>query len=528
MGVYVNPGNEGFSLIRAGEYVDKTGLIALVNTSLGTTRRFVCVSRPRRFGKSFAAESLVAYYCCGCDSHGLFEGLAVASSPDYERHLNAYNVIHLDMTAFVGASGADIVPAVESALVRELREQWPLLPEDASLTESILGSVRASGLKFVFVIDEWDAVFREDKANASAQESYVRLLRLLFKNANFTPHAVAAAYLTGILPIKRYGTQSALTDFREFTMVRPGAYAPYVGFTANEVATLASRHGLDLEELRRWYDGYDLPGAGEVYAPYSVMQACENGVVDSYWTSSETYESLRTYIEMNFQDLQDDIVRMIGGESLPVDPGTFQNDLTSIRSRDDVLTLLVHLGYLVYEEGSRTVRIPNEEVRREFVRSVAASAHPRLVEAVRESDALLQSLIAGDEAAVAAGIQRVHDRETTPLFYNDEQSLRSVVKMALLSAIDEYARVEELPSDHGVAEVAYVPRSGSRLPALLVELKWNKPAQTALAQAHQRDYPQVLRDLGTPLVLAGITYDARTKRHDCTIERLDAQDNPLE
>ena len=281
MGMYVNPGNEGFARILRGEYVDKTGIIGLVNKVVNTPQGLVCVSRPRRFGKSFAAESLVSYYCYGCDSRALFSGLEISRDPSFEEHLNAYNVVHLDMTAFTGTVGAEVVPEVTRVLKEDLMREFPDAEHREALPDLLVSIANDTNRKFVFVIDEWDAVFREAAFDTAAQERYVKFLRLLFKNAPFTSRAIAAAYITGILPIKRYGTQSAMTDFSEFTMVRPFRYAPYVGFVEKEVEQLAERHGMSIGELRRWYDGYELPQAGHVYAPYSVMSACTNNGANS-------------------------------------------------------------------------------------------------------------------------------------------------------------------------------------------------------------------------------------------------------
>ena len=314
--------------------------------------------------------------------------------------------------------------------------------------------VEATGRKFVFVIDEWDAPYRLARDNRSAQDAYAEWLRALFKGGGvFTPFAVAGAYLTGILPIKKYNHQSAVSDFREYTMVRPSAYAPYVGFTQDEVDALCDVHGLDVADVRKWYDGYDLYDKGasnNVYAPFSVMCACDVGKTGSYWPSTETYELLREYIEMDFDGLQSELVQAIGGRSLSVDPDGFQNDMTTIECKDDVLTLLVHLGYLAYDLDTGMARVPKDEVRAELARTVARSRQPKLMALVRESAQLLDDLVAMREEEVARGFARVHDRDTSPLFYNNEQALRSVVKSALISAVDEYARIEELPGGEGL------------------------------------------------------------------------------
>ena len=375
----------------------------------------------------------------------------------------------------------------------------------------------------MFVIDEWDAPYRLAQSNTAAQNAYAEWLRALFKGNNFTDEAIAGAYLTGILPIKKYAHQSAVSDFQEYTMVDPASYAPYVGFTEAEVEELCAQHAMDLEDGRRWYDGYDLAGNVGVYAPFSVMRACLRGKTGSYWVSTEAYESLRPYIEMDFDGLQADIARAVGGTSINLDPDGFQNDMTSIMGRDDVLTLLVHLGYLAYDAKSRMARVPNDEVRFELARAISKSRHPKLMELARDSAKLLEDIVAMLEDAVATGFERVHTRDCSPLFYNNEQALRSVVKTALLAAINEYARVEELPGGRGYADIVYLPRRGSMLPALVVELKWNKPVTTALDQIHNQDYPEVLRDLNVPILLVGVTYNARTKQHACRIEVLNEE-----
>lgn len=529
MGTYVNPGNEGFRDIVSGEYVDKTGLIALVNGVIGTPRKLVCSTRPRRFGKTFAAESLVAYYSCGCDSRALFERLEISRDESFERHLNAYNVVRLDMTEFRGAG--DVAEEVKRVILRELREELPSAGagnegHTNEITSALTDFVDATERRFVFVIDEWDAPLRERRSKSS-QEDWVYFLRLLFKNMTFTAKAIAACYMTGILPIVRYGTQSAHSDFREYTFLRPYAYAPFVGLTEAEVEGLAKRHHMDMEELRRWYDGYELSYVDKTvnerlvvrtYAPFSVISACDNGEVGPYWTSSEAFESLRLYVDMDFDGLQQAIVQAVGGAAIRVDTGTFENDLHDVQSADDVLTLLCHLGYLAYDAVMQTARVPNEEVRAELRRAVARSRHTEVARIVRESDALLRATWDLDEETVAKGIAVAHDAGCAPVFYNDEQALRAVVKSAYIAAADHYARVEELPSGRGLADVVYVPRRGDAAPALVVELKWSRNTKAAMGQVKDRDYAQALRGWGGPVLLVGITYDPKSKVHTCQIE----------
>ena len=531
MGRYVNPDNEGFAEIVQGKYVDKTGLISIFDSTLNVAgQKLVMVSRPRRFGKSYAAHALAAFYSCGCDSRALFEGFEVSRREGWDAHLNKLNVVKLDMTEIIELAGsADVVPTLRDVLLKELRETVPdagarHVGGGSPLKDALWDVVTATGTKFAFIIDEWDAPYRLAQTEKDAQDAYAEWLRALFEGLTFTPEVVAGAYMTGILPIKKYNHQSAVSDFREYTMVAPVAYAPYVGFTEDEVEGLCEEYGMDLAEVRRWYDGYDLRGIGETYsifAPYSLMRACEARATGSYWPSTEAYELISAYIEMNFDGLQDDLVRAIGGTSVKVDPDGFQNDMVTIRCRDDVLTLLVHLGYLTYDARTRTARVPNDEVRAELARTVERSRHPKLVALMRESAQLLDAIVAMDEAAVAAGFSRVHERDASPIFYNNEQALRAVVKSALVAAVDDYARIEELPGGKGFADIAYLPARGSLQPAIIVELKWDKPADAALKQARERRYAEVLDGLDVPVLLVGVSYDPKTKEHACRIELRD-------
>ena len=532
MGRYVNPENEGFARILEGEYVDKTGLVSLFDSTLNTTRGLVMVSRPRRFGKSFAAQAVAAFYSYGADSRSLFEGLEVSRREGWDKNLNRYNVLQLDMAGVMqSAAGSDAVAAVTEAVMPELRELAPdagsrAIGPKSLLADALYDVVRATGRRFVFVIDEWDAPYRLAQGERVAQDAYADWLRSLFKNGTLTPFVVAGAYMTGILPIKKYAHQSAVSDFDEYTMVDPAQYAPFVGFTEMEVEGLCEEHGLDVADVRRWYDGYDLPAFGlgpggpshvSVYAPYSVMRACARRRTGSYWPSTGTYQELRRYIDMDFEGLQGDVLRAIGGEELRLDPGTFNNDMATVASRDDALTLLVHLGYLCYDIGTGRARVPNEEVRGELRRAVGRSRHPRVARVMRDSMRLVEDVLARDEQAVAAAIGRAHEAACAPIHYNNGQALRAVVKAALVAAVDDWACVDELPSGHGYADVAYLPRAGSGRPVLLVELKWDESVTAAVDQILGHDYPQALRDLGVPILLVAVTYDAKTKEHACRI-----------
>lgn len=523
MGNYLNVGNAGFSSIRKGTYVDKTGMISFINRTLGTYYKLTCVSRPRRFGKSFAAKMLCAYYDKSCDSYSLFADLEISRDPSFKKYLNQYDVIYLDITeftsaAFIKGSMQNVVIDMENRIMDELKTAYPDVERQNDLPTMIYKIAETTGHKFVFIIDEWDALFREAKNDFNLQQSYIRLLRGLFKNSGKTDKMIEAAYITGILPIKKYGTQSAMTDFNEYTMTQPEPLEEFVGFTEQEVQALCNNSKLTFEDIRKWYDGYVLGNNTHIYSPKSVIDAVNRNRIGNYWTQSETYESLKIYIEMNEDGLKEAIIQMLGGARIKIDVATFQNDMTTIKCRDDVLTLLVHLGYLAYDSDNKSVYIPNEEVKEEFVRAVTTGGHTEVAKLICSSDHLLEATLNMDEEAVAKAIEAAHTMGTSPTFYNNEQALRSIIRVAYISCLDEFIRIDELPSGKGYADVVFFPKKASSMPLILIELKWNKTDKGAIRQIKNRDYPQALKDYGGDILLVGINYDPKSKEHTCKIE----------
>ena len=530
MGTYLNPGNSGFAAMSRSDYVDKTGLINMINSTIGTKKCLTCISRPRRFGKSYAAQMLCAYYDKTCDSRDLFGNYEVSGDNSYEQHINKYDVIYLDMTNVLGKVKAEsLISFIQSSITDEIVDQYRGSAIGNAFDQTLLNTVQHTGDQFVMIIDEWDAPIRE---KPEINDDYLKFLRMLFKSSGTTSKIFAAVYMTGILPIKKDGSQSAISDFYEYSMLDPRGYARYVGFTENEVRKLCEERGRSFDNIKKWYDGYIAGDERSIYNPYSVMQAVDTGKYRSYWKKTSAAETLMTYIDMDHEGLQEDIARLIAGESIVIDTGSFQNDVETFTCKDDVLTLLVHLGYLTYEEFldsyeedsdaelSGRVRIPNEEIRTEFRSILRKSNHKTLHELVRRSDKLLKDTLDGNEEAVAKAMTDVHESDYAPTFYNNEQSLRYLIKMAYISCVDQYAKIEELPSGHGLADVVFIPKRSSALPAMIVELKWNKPAEGAISQIRERQYPKVLGNYGGRIILAGITYNEKTKAHSCRIESI--------
>ncbi len=522
MGIYVNPGNESFRrAVNSKIYVDKTGLLKYTNDVIGTEQRAVCVSRPRRFGKSMTAGMLAAYYGKGCDSRELFQQYTIAGVESYEEHLNQYNVLHLDITDFYrsGDCPEDMLCRINVEVIAELRNIYPgILKEDENNLPYALARLNeAAKAVFVIIIDEWDAIFREYKDDIAAQKEYVKLLRGLFKG-EASKRFAKLVYITGILPVKKYGTESALNNFYEFTMVNPKNLSQYVGFTEEEVRSLCSRYDMDFEEMERWYDGYSFRKIKHIYNPNSVVQAIMMQDYDNYWSKTETYESLKDYISMNFDGLKDGVVGMLAGERCKVNTDSFENDVTSFKSKDDVLTALIHLGYLAYDRDEREVYIPNEEIRSAFSNAIQKSDWSSVSRAIQASDSLLKATWRKDCEAVAKGISEVHMSNTSILAYNDENALSCVITLAYYNAVNDYTMVREMPAGKGYADIVFVPRKWSDKPAMIVELKYGKSAGEAIEQIKDRGYVKNVEGYGGKVLLVGVNYDRRTKEYECLIE----------
>ena len=524
MGLYINIGNDGFRAARNGEYVDKSALIELVNNSLNSERQFMCISRARRFGKSMAAKMLNAYYDHSCQSEALFQDLKIASSPSFQQHLNKYPVLYVDMTNFVTRyrNSVDIVRHIQADIIAELEDAYPNVNYGAN--EDLLSVLYAivqqvEPVKFIMIVDEWDAILRETNPNHDEGEKYVDFLRLLFKSGN-SLSVFAGVYMTGILPIKKYRTQSALNNFEEYTMISPGEMAACFGFTDEEVSELCIRNKIDKEQVRIWYDGYRIGEQKSIYNPLSVIRAIKRHYFESYWSNTGTYETVSHYIKMNYEGLKDDVIKLLAGESCAVNTKNFQNDVNVINSKNDVLTVLIHLGYLSYNRDTNECYVPNKEIGLEFENAVEDTGWGVVSDALKQSEQLLRWTINGEAERVAEAIDRIHSDNTSILQYNDENSLACVLAIAYYAAKNQYVMIRELPTGKGFADLVLVPRRNVDSPALVLELKYNNTAKTAINQIKDKHYTDNLVDYTGEVILVGINYNKRTKKHQCEIERI--------
>ncbi len=515
MGIYLNPGNHGFKeAVNSEIYVDKSLLIEYTNRIINTNMKNICVSRPRRFGKSTDARMIAAYYDQSCDSSKLFKDLKIAKSKEYQKHLNKYNVILLNMQDFLSETNNidEMIGLIKNRVLRDLKLGYLEYVEEDNLSYSLNNIFAYTKESFIFIIDEWDCIFREYKEDKEAQEKYLDYLRLLFKEQPY----VELVYMTGILPIKKYGTHSALNMFDEISMVDPELLPEYMGFTEKEVEKLCYQYNSSYDEMKEWYDGYHLTDTISTFSPRSVVASITRKKFGNYWTSTETYEALKVYIDMNYDGLKDDIVKLLAGEHVAVQTTSFQNDMTTFDTKDDVLTLLIHLGYLGYNSSNQTCYIPNKEVIDSFVNSIRSSNWNETTKALLNSRALLEATWNRDEELVAKYIEEAH-LDTAILTYNNENALSYTISIAYMYARNHYTIIREMPSGKGYADMVFIPKDDK--PAMIVELKWDHEAETAIDQIKEKKYPKGLEEYRDNLLIVGISYNKETKEHSCIIEK---------
>ena len=545
MGIYLNPGYKSFEeAVNSEIYVDKTEMICYTSSVLQTKQKYVSVSRPRRFGKTMAADMLCAYYG-KVDSRFLFEERKLAYTADWDRYLNSFDVIRIVMTKFFKRKVTvdKALAKLQSDVIREIKNAYPNVEyiNDKDIIQTMEDVYSSTNGQFVIIIDEWDAVFRERKEDKDGQTEYLDFLRDWLKDQDY----IALAYMTGILPIKKYGKHSALNMFMEHSIITPMQLAPYAGFTETEVRELALKYNMRYEDISDWYDGYivtkDIPvylrekyRQGEydenrmsIYSPLSVVSAISTGLIQNYWNKTESYEALADYIKMNQDGLKDAVMLMMDGARVKVDISSYQNDMTTFHNRDDVIALLIHLGYLGYDTYTKEVFIPNKEIMDEFRTSTKSDEWAGAFEDFRTSQLLLQAVWGMDESRTAELLERAHDRVDNKR-YHDEAALSYAVQYAFYAAQKYYTTIQELDTGKGYADLVYLPAPRySDKPALLIELKYGRNAEEAINQIKHKNYLDKMGHYRGNVLLVGINYDGTVsdkapgyKRHSCKIEKL--------
>ena len=521
MGTYFNPSNESFCKdINSEIYVDKTGLIGQLNKLIGTSQNCISVSHARRFGKSQAAAMIDAYYSLGSDSKELFSPYEIAGNKDFLTHLNKYNVIHLDVSSVTDFHKDDIVAEIIKRFKDDFKEEYAsIVSENDSINLMIHRIYKQSGIPFIIILDEWDCVVRNFADRQDLVHEYLQFLHSLFKSEE-SKQFLALAYITGILPIKKIKDESALNNFREYTMLNSKNLTRFYGFTEEEVEKLCMQYDMDFDSVKNWYDGYQISGM-HMYNPNSVYRAMVDHELDSYWKNTSAFDSINQYITLNFDGLKEDILTMLEGGRVSVNVGTFQNDLSIIKTKDQALTALIHLGYLAYDNLRKKAYVPNYEVSLAYQAALSTGVWDEIAKTISRSEELLWATIDGEEDKVAELIELAHDAYASVIKYNDENSLSCTITMAYFTAPAHYMVLREFPSGKGYADFAFIPRNkGENLPAMIIELKWNQSADTAIRQIKDRKYAGLLADYHEEILLVGINYnkDSTDKRHECQIE----------
>ena len=525
MGIYLNPN----SILLQGSmnseiYVDKSLIIRELNKMINTESRYVCVSRPRRFGKSMAGDLISSYYGKNSDSLPLFEQLKIYNDESFSKHYGKYNVIKLDINGFYRdiKKKTNLVKEITTEVIAEMCEQFPdvRIPKKSSLAKAMLAVFAKTGEQFVIIMDEYDVLIREEESD-EVFAPYLEFLNGLFKN-RAVKQAIALAYLTGILPIVRDKVESKLNEFTEFTMYESANFSEFVGFTMEEVAVLCKKYDMDFAECLRWYDGYRLTDTISVCNPQSVVASMMRHKFESHWSMTGSYENIKDYIEYDFDGIRKDVEIMLGGGRVRVNVLSFLNTKSSFKDKDDVYTYLIHLGYLTYDKDSRECFIPNYEVREQWVLALKHNKnYSTVMKMIDDSQKLLVETLNGNSDYVAAALKEAHSSQISLLAYNDEKSFQSAIGLAYFAANNEYTVVKELPSGDGYADLAFIPVHPTK-PALVIELKSStSTAEGAIAQIKKKNYKQVLRNYSGNMLLVGIKYHPNTHEHECKIEEIE-------
>ena len=372
---------------------------------------------------------------------------------------------------------------------------------------------------FVIIIDEWDCVVRNFSDRQDIVHEYLQFLHSLFKSEE-SQEFLALGYITGILPIKKIKKESALNNFLEYTMIDSKEFTPYFGFTEKETEELCKKYDMNFESVRDWYDGYYI-NKEHMYNPNSVYQAMIDHSLESYWKNTSAFDTINTFITLNFDGLKEDVMKMLSGGKVSVITDKFKNDLSVINSKDDALTALIHLGYLGYDAERRKAFIPNFEVATAFHLALETGNWSEIADTLTRCDEILWATIDGEAEKVAELLELSHDTYTSILKYNDENALSCAITMAYFTAPAYYTVVRELPSGKGFADIALIPRADSgNKPAMIIELKYDKTADTAIRQIKEKKYAGALKGYGEEVTLVGVSYDRESKKHECVIEKV--------
>ncbi len=524
MSLYLNQDNNLFEeCLNSKIFIDKSQLINITNENLKTSSKYMCVTRPRRFGKTMALSMLNAYYSKGCDSGELFKNLKVSQYESYDKHLNNHNVIWIDMAElYTSLNDKSIfVNKLKEFIYFDLKESFGNVDINFDMSDGtfLMNSFKTiytkTKSKFIFLIDEWDVIFREQEHNYKLCDEYTEFLRNLFKSSGVS-NCIELVYMTGILPIKRYSTQSTLNMFTEYNMIDSDLLAPFFGFTENEVINLCVKYNRNFSEIKEWYDGYKLNGI-ELYNPKSVNECIIKNKCGDYWTKTSSIEAVTDYMNFDNGELKDIIAKMMVGEKIQLNVSEFQNDLTKVNSRDAALTVLIHLGYLAYDELSASCYIPNYEISLEFENALKELDWDEIYNPISNSKKLYDETLKGNTEYINQIFDLNHKSLAGPFNKNKEDILGIITLISYYSIRRYYDVHKEVTSTLGRADIMYIPHDNTHIP-LIIELKVNSSKEECIKQIKTREYFNALGSYKGDLLLLGIAYNKKTLKHDSMVE----------
>lgn len=539
MGMYLNSSAPYFlykSECSRPYYTDKSEMLKELMPLVGQGNSHICITRPRRFGKTVMANMVGAFFGRGADSGEIFDGLRIAEAEDYRLHLNRHNVIYIDFSVMDDecSSYKTYIDAFKETLKTDLREAYPeiVFREKSSVREDLMRIFDEKGETFLFVFDEWDTVFHLPFVTESDKKSYLLFLKGLLKDKPY----VSLAYMTGILPIAKYSSGSELNMFIEYTMASESKFGEAFGFSEAETDILYQRYSenckragktaaVTREGLRIWYDGYYTKTGERMYNPRSVVASLTNNNLGNYWTSSGPYDEIFYYIEQNAADVRKDLAIMVSGEGVQVKLQEYAAASVRLTTREEILSAMVVYGFLSYYKGK--VYIPNKELMDKFDEMLQKEPSLGYVYSLaKKSEEMLQATLREDTDRMEAILSYAHNTETPLLMYNNEVELAAVVNLVYLSARDRYRVEREDKAGIGFVDFIFYPENRSET-CIILELKVNHTPEEAIRQIKEKQYALRFRGrLGeqtkyTGRILAvGISYDRETKIHRCRTEEI--------
>ncbi|MGL4654973.1 MAG: AAA family ATPase [Sarcina sp.] len=496
-------------------FVDKSLIIKSLNKKISTKSKYVCVTRPRRFGKSSVADMLGAYYSKAVDSRVIFDKLKISKDCSYEENLNKYNVINITFNKLPNESKTydEYIKAIQNTLIEDLKEKYPKIEFKDYYNISDMFFV--TNERFIFIFDEWDYIFNNNLF-VENQNDFLEFLRNLLKDQPY----VGLCYMTGVLPIKRYASGSALNMFDEFTFLRDRNYGEYFGFTEDEVISLCKQNkSVSYKDLEEWYNGYQTALGKRVYNPRSVIKALQNSYCGSYWTNTGAMDEVIEYLKYDILEIRDDVIEMVSGEEIDIIiDEEFRAGQDIPKTKEEIYSAMIVLGFLSYYDGS--LKIPNKELMKEFEKGLKDESFGYVAEIVESSKEMLKATVSGETKIVEKILHDIHNSEIPILQYNDENSLSCVLTLAYLSARDTYRVEREEKTGKGYADFTFHPRRKKDV-AFIVELKKDERPEVAINQIKNKEYVQKFKRKNKKVLAVAICYDSKIKEHKCIIEELE-------